>query len=1172
MDSEGVLVVPDERVIRDELQRLVLADLLGPLGGPDEEIANREDPLDRYILGRLAPNDVMVDPATQDELSDAAVPDPLEGGAEPSAPNVPSLHPSALGFTTSVDGATTALRVTGTWGRYERTASEQEEHAGRRVWRRHRQGDTVVVQLHEGQLTPEPVDRTQPRIVLRGRARRHDGQWLVSLFLENRQPNPKKRDAAQWIFQVELSATGVDDRPVFVPRAERVTGGDAADQAERRRLAMAYRFHPEFAVGHGTAVRAETAPGEPMRAHTIRTATVPEYEIPATDAPDAEQDPDLPELSTVVLDMKRLAELADGPVEALAAALRPLVDGYRAWIDRNEADAGTAERRLDGYRAQVRETLKKARAAADRISAGIELLATDPVARRAFGFANRAMYLQRVHSVVAEARRERPDLTLTEATAGADLPVNHRWRPFQLAFMLLNLPALADPRHPERSDDARKAVADLLWFPTGGGKTEAYLGLTAFTIAARRLQPAYGGLAADAGLGVLMRYTLRLLTIQQFERATTLICAAERIRRDDEATWGGQPIRIGLWVGGRVTPNRTDDAQSWVNQQRRGRGMATRGLGSPHQLTSCPWCGSRIEAGRDITVDAVHRRTLVVCPEVECPFSEVGGFGQPDDRKGLPVLLVDEEIYRHPPALLIATVDKFAQLPWKGETAALFGRVARRCERHGYVSEDLANTDWESPTHPRRGAVPAARTVDCPPVRPPDLIIQDELHLISGPLGSLVGLFEAAVDKLASWQPEPGRWSRPKVIASTATVRRAQQQIGALFHRATEVFPPQGLDADDSFFARQRPTDRRPGRRYVGVCAHGTRIKSTLIRVYVSVLGAAQKLHETYGRNPVTDPYMTLVGYFNSLRDLGGMRRLVEDDVSTRLVRADERGLARRLDPHLEELTSRMPSDAIRPLLDRLAVRFGGSRAKGSPRPIDVLLATSMIAVGVDVSRLGVMVVANQPKSAAEYIQATSRVGRAAPGLVFTVYNWARPRDLSHYERFGQFHANVYRHVEALSVTPFAERAVDRGLTGVLVALARNLERAYNGNLRAQDFDRYGQLADHVVGYLKRRSEVAADNATRYRVETELEARLDHWARERARPARRLAYDKPSRSDDVAGLLHRPEQGRWQQNTCPTSLRDVEPGIQLQLQQGGLTDEEPPPFAPRPASAPAVTP
>ncbi|WP_194821979.1 DISARM system helicase DrmA [Micromonospora sp. S-DT3-3-22] len=1156
MTGQGVLAVPDERAIRDELQGLVLADLLGPLGGPAEEFSTRENPLDRYILGRLAPNGTSVDPATEDTFAEATASDPAEGGAEPTAPNVPSLAPSALGFTVSVPSSVAELRVTAAWGSYDTAVAERDGHAGGTVWRRHQRGGPVTVTLREGLITPLEPDAAQPKIVVRGRVRRLGEVWLVSLFLENREHSESARQPKRWIFQVELTATGpTDGEPVFLPRPEQVTGGDDADQSERRRLAMAYRFHPEFAVGHGTGVDAEPSPTDPLRALTVRTATVPTHEMPFTDVPSSERDDDLPELADVELDMRRLAELADGPVDALTAALRPLVAGYQAWIDRNEATAGDPSRRLDDYHRQVREALRDAREAADRIAAGITLLASpDPSARQAFGFANRAMYLQRVHSLVAARRREHPSIPLEQAVADADRPENHRWRPFQLAFILINLPALADPRHPERGDDVGKAVADLLWFPTGGGKTEAYLGLTAFTIAVRRRQPDQGGLTGAVGLAVLMRYTLRLLTIQQFERASTLICAAESLRRAEPQTWGGTPIRIGLWVGGRVTPNRTQDAKDWLDERRRGR--SNRGIGSPHQLTSCPWCGSKINPGRDIVVERDHWRTLVLCPDVECPFSEVGSLSARKDEAGLPVILVDEELYRHPPALVIATVDKFAQLPWKGETAALFGRVGKHCDQHGYLTEDLESTDWERKRHR-----PGNRVVACGRLRPPDLIIQDELHLISGPLGSLVGLYETAVDRLASWEPTRGHWSRPKVIASTATVRRAQQQIGALFNRRTRVFPPSGLDASDSFFARQRSTEERPGRRYVGICAHGNRLRATLIRVYVSVLGAAQKLHETYGRNPVTDPYMTLVGYFNSLRDLGGMRRLVEDDVSSRLIKADERGLARRYDPYLEELTSRMPSDAIRPLLDRLAVRFDATRAKGAPRPIDVLLATSMIAVGVDIERLGLMVVANQPKSAAEYIQATSRVGRRAPGLVFTVFNWARPRDLSHFERFGHFHATAYRQVEALSVTPFAERAIDRGLTGVLVALVRDLEGTYNGNLRAREFDRHGQLADHVVRYLKRRSEVAADNTVRQRVEDELEARLDLWARERARPARRLAYDKPYHSDDVAGLLHRPEEGRWVQTTCPTSLRDVEPGIQLQLQLGPIGDD-PPPFVP----------
>jgi hypothetical protein len=766
------------------------------------------------------------------------------------------------------------------------------------------------------------------------------------------------------------------------------------------------------------------------------------------------------------------------------------------------------------------------------------------------------MYLQRVHTLAAAVRSKNRELSLDQATDDVDKRANRSWRPFQLAFLLLNLPALTIPTHPERAE-GDTAVADLLWFPTGGGKTEAYLGLTAYTLGIRRRQPHLGGLDSRDGVAVLMRYTLRLLTIQQFQRAAALICACEDIRRQDPGTWGDVPFRIGLWVGARVTPNRTDDAADWLKQQRGGKGAPSRALGSPHQLTVCPWCGSGLEPGRDITVDLVIRQTIVRCPDPFCPFS-----GQ----NGLPVVVVDEEIYRLLPSLIIGTVDKFAQLTWRGETQALFGRVRRRCTRHGYVTNDVLGTPWElssdTSQHPAKDGLPIARMERVTELRPPDLVIQDELHLISGPLGSLTGLYEAAVDRLSTWDMDHNDGGaasqrtriRPKVIASSATVRRAPRQIGALFDRRAEVFPPPGIDISDSFFARQRPVipgtpNAEPGRRYVGICAHGTRMKSTLIRVYVSVLGAAQKVHEKYGKNPVTDPYMTLVGYFNSLRDLGSMRRLVEDDVSSRLTRADDRGLARRYDPLLRELTSRLSSTDIPQVLDLPSVPFERDRPKGSPRPIDVLLATNMIAVGVDVSRLGVMVVASQPKSTAEYVQATSRVGRAAPGLVFTVFNWARPRDLSHLETFEQFHATFYRHVEALSVTPFADRAVDRGLTGVLVALVRELSYAYNGNMQAREFDRNGELADHVVRYLKRRAAtVAGDNAAGAAVERQLDARLDQWNAERLIPGRRLAYDQPSSgADDVAGLLRRPDGSTWRRMTCPTSLRDVEPAIRLLL-------------------------
>lgn len=1147
----AILSMPSPGAVRDELARLVVRDLLGPVGGENEEL--RDSPVDWYVIGRLAPNGTDLEPEDADvDLGEGGVPGADEESPEADAPNVASFCPSSIGLTARVKGDTDRLEVTAAWARYTHVHST-DPAVERLVWHREQHHGKALVNLVEGTVEPAALSGDDDRVVLRGRVRRFEGDWLVSLFLVNTSPAERQSQAQHWVFQAKLAVAGPSAAPVFRPRFEPGAGGDHADREEQRRLAMAYRFSPEFAVGHGVGVHATAAADDRMAAVEVCTAAAPQYDVPETDAPSFAQDPDLPELSELTVDMKTLAE-ADP--DQLHTGLMPLVNGYRAWIARCASRVGLEGEHLEDFTGEARTVLEKARVAADRIEAGIDLVVRDPDAFQAFRFTNNAMHLQRVHTRAVAARRRDEGLELDSAAASEDLPRNRSWRPFQLAFLLLNLPALTDPAHAERST-GQAAVADLLWFPTGGGKTEAYLGLTAYTLAIRRLRPALGGMDAVHGVAVLMRYTLRLLTIQQFQRATTLICACELLRREAPALWGEEPFRIGLWVGGRVSPNDTDAAADWVKEIRKANGRPSLRGGSPYQLTSCPWCGSKIEKGRDLEVDAAARRTYIRCPDLfACPFGSADPYSE-----GLPAVVVDEEIYRLLPSLVIATVDKFAQLAWNGRTQALFGRVPQHCSRHGFVTAQIAEEEWERSRHDAVGRHPAARISPVTrPVRPPDLIVQDELHLISGPLGSLTGLYEAAVDRLATWEFEPGRSARPKVIASTATVRRAERQIHALFERRTEVFPPQGLEIDDNFFARQRPTESHPGRRYIGICAQGVRTKSAMIRVYVAVLAAAQSLHVKYGRNEVTDPYMTLVGYFNSLRDLGGMRMSVEDDVSLRLERADQRGLSRRYDPRLEELTSRLTSDQIPEILQELEVAFPARRL--GPKPVDVLLATNMIAVGVDVSRLGVMVVANQPKSTAEYIQATSRVGRAAPGLVFTVFNWTRPRDLSHYETFEHFHASIYRHVEALSVTPFAERAIDRGLTGVLVSLARNYDARDNGNLGAQTFDMRSDKADHIVRHLERRAaEVASDRRVGVRVREQLDSILDLWAREQRKPASRLVYKAPKNSTDQVGLLRDPEVPPWKRTTCPTSLREVEPGIRLVLRSApgeGEEGEEPP--------------
>jgi len=301
---------------------------------------------------------------------------------------------------------------------------------------------------------------------------------------------------------------------------------------------------------------------------------------------------------------------------------------------------------------------------------------------------------------------------------------------------------------------------------------------------------------------------------------------------------------------------------------------------------------------------------------------------------------------------------------------------------------------------------------------------------------------------------------------------------------------------------------------------------------------------------------MTTVGYFNALRELGGMRRMLDDEVANRLRRADRRGLAGRYVNETKELTSRISSSDIPATLDQLGVRFTGAKpAKGERWPVDVVLATNMISVGVDVPRLGLMICAGQPKTTAEYIQATSRVGRdpSGPGLVVTLYNWARPRDLSHYETFEHYHQTYYRQVEALSVTPFARRALDRGLTALMVSQARHTRADWNPKGAAQIVPVNQPEFDAIAASLHRRAELVAKSAAAAEVDQLLATRRDKWSKQQKAPGVTLAYARGR--GDAINLLHSPESGPWTDFTAPNSLREVEVGSNLLLREDDPSDD-----------------
>ena len=1145
--TNAKIIPPTPAEVRQEFVDLLLKDWVGPAGG-EHEIITEQSVRDRYLVGALAPKhrgtgvkeadegeaeDEFHDPI--DEQGELAVGgmDSIEDGATerllPEIGDTVAFIPSAFGMTVLLAEDAKAVIAEVRYGRYERDQSEAMAYP---YWQRIPIHFTSQPILIRDGLIPQIHPERGVGVHLTGVCRRvASGGWALTLFLVNGQTEPKKYKDQAWVFQAELHLQAADGSPIFAKRPF----NHAVHDAEESMMSMLYRRTQDFAVGHGVGVHVETLADNPTRAVRVSTKVVPMYEVPPMEARRIPQ---------LVTDMAVLAQTEQG---AFRASLMPLVDNYRQWLEEHQSQIDQADELLSPYIEQGREQIRKGYVALNRIQAGIELLDSDADAARAFQFANKAMELQRVHTLFAEKFRRGEKADINEL----DLPENHSWRPFQLAFILLNLPSMVDPRHPDRvGTKAGESIADLLWFPTGGGKTEAYLGLTAFTLAMRRLHGHLGGFDGNGeGVAVIMRYTLRLLTLQQFQRATALIAACEVLRRQDETRWGKEPFRIGLWVGANSTPNSTEASATAISEKRGAYQGKVGGSGTPAQLKHCPWCGSPIEPGRNIIVEKVDEgvgRTLQYCsdPFGECPFGQRRAKGE-----GLPIVVVDEEIYRRLPALLIATVDKFAQMPWKGATQMLFGRVTGRCPRHGYRSPEIDDAD----SHPKKGVHPACKTEPMPNgLRPPDLIIQDELHLISGPLGTLVGLYETAVDALCTWQLD-GKAIRPKVVASTATVRRAAYQVRGLFQRDVAVFPPSGLDAEDNFFAYQ--DQNRSGRLYLGICASGTRLKSVLIRAYVTAMAAAQTLYERYGA--AADPYMTMVGYFNSIRELGGMLRVMDDAVRSRLRRMDKRGLSKRYiqTQTVSELTSRKSAVEIPEILDRLEVPFR-DKSEQNQHPLDAILATNMISVGVDVGRLGAMIVAGQPKSTAEYIQATSRVGRRAPGIVMTVYNWTRPRDLSHYERFEHYHATFYQQVEALSVTPFSMRALDRALSAVFVSFIRLYGNQFNADKSAKKIQGDNPTVKKAMSEIIRRGKLVTEREViGDEVERMLKARLDEWLRQSRSSSSDLTYH--TKRGTQINLLNDPQDHseNWGIFTCLNSMRDVEAPIRLILDDYRMDDE-----------------
>jgi len=877
--------------------------------------------------------------------------------------------------------------------------------------------------------------------------RPHSDGWIITLTLCNCQilnldesiGTIRQKKNSLTLFQAGLRATLDKGTVGTYPRVD-----PALLSPEEAELELQYRHRHIYAVGHGAGADWSMKSG---KVHVIRTAFIPQVEVPQVTA-DTGKDP--------VLGLAFLAEFAKNQ-DAGITGLMDFIDGYSQWVGKRKIDA----QKLTGKEKEAGQRItRRMETALARMKKGVAFLKEIPDGAKAFAIANQAMLLQ---------------MSQYDKTQGKKRPMeSYQWRPFQLAFFLTVLESTARP------DSMERDLADLIWFPTGGGKTEAYLGVAAFVIALRRLTcPASG-----KGTCVIMRYTLRLLTAQQYLRATRIISAMEIIRqgRDD---LGEEPISIGMWVGKATSPNQWSEAQDLVAQARGGKAS------SRLVLDACPWCATPFKAPENY--HASPDEFYFKCTNPACDLAK-GNKGK------IPCNVVDEALYATPPTFLIATLDKFARLAWEPRTNAFFGGELNR---------------------------------------PPELIIQDELHLISGALGSVAGLYEAGLHTILAH-----RGMMPKYLASTATIRMAKDQVARLYGAKVAVFPPSGLSCDDAYFARTVPLNVRSGRTYLGFLAPLLDRSINMTPLAATLLAAPEHLF-TEGqvdRDLLLDAWWTLVVYHGSLKGVGNSHNLFNTGVRDFFARlaneADQEGLQILRYPamvsQLTSVSSAGENAATFARLEKTREENGG---------LDAVLATNMISVGLDVARLALMVINGQPLTTAEYIQASSRVGRdRVPGIVFTNFYRDQARSLSHYENFRAFHESFYRFVEPTSITPYTFQARRRALHAALVISLRHGWGPMLANERAGHFDPCLPQTGRIIERLKQRCAMADPERAR-EITAHIDSLVREWEQEAqaCRIARRgLVYSAPDRLDNANRLIHNHHariKGLW-----PTlqSMRNVE--------------------------------
>lgn len=1021
-------------IVRKKLIDDIKKDLIGPIS--ENEILN-ENPRFAYITGILDYKNSdcykCEDEENEENIDEFNISEPdivksdininvlnsldedEEFESEPLATSNFRL-PISIGISFYISNSTSDINLDISWGDYEKSINliENEEKKYKKiVYKRKPMFETINININEinkSKIYSLNIDSNIKLYVYRIKFKNEYS--LVTVYLVNKR-NYSENNIEGAMYQVELKAYDKNKSKPFI--AEHICK-TISDKSE-------FYFRKRSIMGRGKGCAAIWDKPENGRCSYVKSSFIPEYELPKVSA----QLDGFDDLRFSTFEMSK-----ESNKNETLEKLKKLADLYEDWIT---VSLINNKNKQEGNQ-NVESIIEECKIAASRIKEGVEIIEKDEIAYEAFSVMNQIIYLQNSIKNYSKNYGEGIECNFGDFVKNNGKN-NFEWRPFQIAFILINIKSIVDPSSSDRE------IVDLLYFPTGGGKTEAYLGLMAFTIINRRLRiNDYDEYNRDGGVTIILRYTLRLLTIQQRDRITKMVIAAEKIREKNTDKFGKEPINIGIWIGSNTTPNNI--GKDKLNEIKNTL---------VKQLPICPFCGTIIEK-ENINVNIDKKSTEIYCSDKNCIFYVMKN----DNRKAIPVYLIDEEIYLKCPTIIISTVDKFASLPMKVETNSIFGRVNRKCDRHGYIPIGCEH----QLRHNKNGELPKTETKAVKQFMPPELIVQDELHLISGPLGTIYGGYETLIEKMCSLNG-----IKPKYVVSTATIKNADNQIKNLYARnVTKQFPPNGFEIGDSFFIREIPIEETPFRKYIGICAQGHSMKTALTRIYGIILQASYNYYLDPEYKEFIDPYYTLIGYFNSIRELGGALRLIQDDIKKRIARIctnynikDKQH--RRFIKKSIEITSREHSSKIPKRLSELEIK-----SDNNSKVTDIVLATNMIAVGMDVDRLGLMVVTGQPKQNSEYIQATSRIGRTFPGLVITLYNPYKPRDLSHYENFTGYHSQLYRFVEGTTATPFSETARDRVLHSLIIAAIRLLYT--NSNNKKNDAKQINLLTEEEIKFVKK--------------------------------------------------------------------------------------------------------